>query len=200
MRARTICAALLLAGLTPAGAHAAGPDGNFAVKGAGLETCKTYLTARDEQAAEYLVFRTWLNAFITAYNMQTPETHDVAPMHTIGQLAAALARVCQETPEEPVVNAAVGVVNGLAPARTTRPSETVETRANGTTVSLPANLLARVQRALKAEGLYTGPIDAKYGPGTASALEAFQEQAGLEVTTLPDRATVLRLMRQQDGG
>jgi hypothetical protein len=194
MDTRALATALIVAFASPA--MAADEDGDFAVKGAGLEPCKAYLSARENESPEYLVYRTWLNGFVTGYNMQTADTYDVAPLHSIDDLSAALARVCQNNPDKPLINAAAGVVQGLQPARTTRQSQSVEIDAGDTTIAIPANLLARVQQRLKAQGLYDGPIDAKYGPGTRGALEAYQDQAGMEATGLPNRRTIVRLMQQ----
>src|SRR5215831_11754432 len=48
---------------------------------------------------------------------------------------------------------------------------------------------AGLQVALRAEGLYRGPIDAISGPETVAAVRAFQRQQGLHVTGLADART-----------
>jgi hypothetical protein len=48
---------------------------------------------------------------------------------------------------------------------------------------------AGLQVALRAQGLYRGPIDAISGPGTVSAVRAFQRIHGLPVTGLADART-----------
>jgi hypothetical protein len=48
---------------------------------------------------------------------------------------------------------------------------------------------AGLQVALRAEGLYRGPIDAISGPATVAAVRAFQQQQGLRVTGLADART-----------
>ena len=48
---------------------------------------------------------------------------------------------------------------------------------------------AGLQVALRAEGLYRGPIDAISGPGTVAATRAFQRQEGLPATGLADART-----------
>jgi peptidoglycan hydrolase-like protein with peptidoglycan-binding domain len=40
----------------------------------------------------------------------------------------------------------------------------------------------KVQQALKDKGVYSGPIDGKYGPGTRDAISAFQKANNLHVT------------------
>src|SRR5437667_203011 len=48
---------------------------------------------------------------------------------------------------------------------------------------------AGLQVALRAQGLYRGPIDAISGPGTVAAVREFQRIQGLRVTGLADAAT-----------
>jgi LysM repeat protein len=48
---------------------------------------------------------------------------------------------------------------------------------------------AGLQVALRAQGLYRGPIDALAGPGTVAAVRAFQRVHGLRVTGLADART-----------
>ncbi|HKN62977.1 MAG TPA: peptidoglycan-binding protein [Gaiellaceae bacterium] len=49
--------------------------------------------------------------------------------------------------------------------------------------------IAGLQVALRAQGLYRGPIDAISGPGTVDAVRAFQRAEGLSVTGLADART-----------
>src|SRR3954453_4937001 len=48
---------------------------------------------------------------------------------------------------------------------------------------------AGLQVALRAQGLYLGPIDAIVGPHTVSAVRSFQRRHGLRVTGLADLST-----------
>jgi hypothetical protein len=48
--------------------------------------------------------------------------------------------------------------------------------------SAPVSLPAQVQQELAREGYYRGPIDGLVGPGTRSAISAYQQDNGLRVT------------------
>ena len=52
---------------------------------------------------------------------------------------------------------------------------------------------AGIQVALRAHGLYLGPIDGRVGPMTVAAVRAFQRRAGLPVTGNADVRTRLAL-------
>ncbi len=56
-----------------------------------------------------------------------------------------------------------------------------------------AGQAAGLQVALRAWGLYDGPIDAIAGPGTRTAVRAFQRQAGLPVDGIAGRRTRIAL-------
>ena len=70
---------------------------------------------------------------------------------------------------------AVAVALGFAPAAYANPQH------------------AGIQVALRAHGLYLGPIDARVGPMTVAAIRAFQQKAGLPVTGLADARTRVAL-------
>jgi len=65
--------------------------------------------------------------------------------------------------------------------------------AAGLAVAAPASALnpqhAGLQVALRAQGLYLGPIDAIIGPRTLAAVRAFQRSHGLKVTGIADVRT-----------
>ena len=48
--------------------------------------------------------------------------------------------------------------------------------------TLDPAFVKKVQQALKDKGVYSGPIDGKYGPLTRDAIRAFQQKNNLTVT------------------
>jgi len=53
--------------------------------------------------------------------------------------------------------------------------------------------LKRAQARLQEKGLYKGTPDGAFGDGTRKAFEAFQKQANIPVSGVPDQITLLRL-------
>ena len=54
--------------------------------------------------------------------------------------------------------------------------------------------VSNLQRCLKNLGFYSGNIDGDFGPGTKSAVTAFQSSRGLEVDGIAGRATCLEII------
>ena len=53
----------------------------------------------------------------------------------------------------------------------------------------------RIQNNLISKGLYSGAVDGAYGDHTESAMRAFQEANGLQISGLPDQFSLLKLFR-----
>jgi uncharacterized surface protein with fasciclin (FAS1) repeats len=102
---------------------------------------------------------------------------------------AAVAGVNDRTP---VVDAGVQVTSAayalqVAWVRLFSDAGCIEDEAEAT--EWVSGYVSALQTDLATIGLYTGKIDGIYGPRTIEAVERLQEEAGLEVTGLPDPAT-----------
>ncbi len=71
-------------------------------------------------------------------------------------------------------------------AQQSQPKETVP-------VQLPAKQVIQLQQKLHQEGLYTGPVDGKWGPDTQAAVRSFQTKENLPVTGQLDPQTMSKL-------
>ena len=49
-----------------AGAQAADKNGQFAIKGVGLQTCQEFVSARETQSPQYFKFGGWMNGYLSA--------------------------------------------------------------------------------------------------------------------------------------
>ena len=78
--------------------------------------------------------------------------------------------------------------NGSAPSDNQPAVSGAQThsRMSGSTVR-------RVQRELKAQGLYEGHVDGRYGPETRNAIEQFQRSHNLTPSGQPDQETLAAL-------
>ena len=146
------------------------------------------------QSPEYFQFGGWINGYLSATNRYEQQTFDVAPWQSTGLLAAWLERFCENDPDVPFVRAVTMMVNALGKTRLTTQSDRIEVRVDDKTVYLYESTLRRVQERLVERGHYEGAPTGQFDPPTEAALQAFQREAGLQPTGLPDQATLAKLL------
>jgi predicted small secreted protein len=83
-----------------------------------------------------------------------------------------------------------GETNTAAGARARRAASSASARSDD---------VKQVQTALQTQGLYDGPIDGIYGPGTRKAVKKYQSQAGITQTGQLDQQTIQDLTRSGSG-
>lgn len=191
---RLATAALAAACLWSAVARGASQDGQFAVKGIGIQGCAEFTKAYAERSRGAFVFAGWLDGYISAFNRLQPNTFDAVPWQSTNLLLALIKNHCATKPRErlfTVVQALLGVFSGQSLTAT---SPSVEAKAGGKKVSLYREVLRQAQQALAAAGDYSGKPDGMFGPKTKAAFEAFQERSGLPKTGLPNQETLYRLL------
>ncbi|MCH8275903.1 MAG: peptidoglycan-binding protein [Armatimonadetes bacterium] len=176
--------------VTASSALGADRDGNFRVKGFGLESCESYTAASAGSAPRHFAFRSWLNGYLTAYNQLAASTYGITGKANLESLTAWLAEYCQARPGVSFVLAVSALTAALEPNRLTeQPASTPKAALS----EADRETVRRIQRVLKDKGYYTGTTDGLFGPGTRMGLEAFQRKEGLNVTGQPDVPTLDRL-------
>ena len=176
--------------VTASSANAADSKGNFGVKGFGLESCESYVTARSQSGAAYYAFRSWLNGYLTAYNQLAASTYEIAGQVNLEGLAAWLADYCSARPRVGFVLAVSALTAALEPNRlTAKPTGTPKAALS----AADRETIGRIQQALKDKGYFKGTIDGLLGPRTRTAIGAFQRKEGLNVTGQPDVPTLSKL-------
>jgi hypothetical protein len=181
----------LLATLAQTPAYAADGDGNFAIKGAGQQTCDRFLQAYDTQSRDIALYGGWLEGYLTAFNQFTDDTFDFASWQTTESMLAILLSACRQLPPETrFMDAFYRVTDRIAPQRLTAQSTAqVLSRGNISTI-IYADVLIMAKARLTELGFAPGPANADYPEETAMAMEAFQAARGLPQTGLPDQQTL----------
>lgn len=192
-RATVIVMACLLLGTT--GALAASSEGQFAIKEAGAQTCEIFVAERTKRSNVYYSFRGWAAGYVSSYNKLTPDTTDVMSWQTSDLIDLLINNYCSKNPQARYIVAIDTLLQALHSTRLRGVSEVVEIKTDKQTLQLYKDVLRRVQQALTERGLYSGPIDGAYGPGTSTAISAFQAEAKLEQSGYPDQLTLLRLFQ-----
>lgn len=190
-------ACALFAGLFAAApASAADSNGNFAVHGAGSQSCAQYITAVDGQAdnQEVLIYVSWAQGYLSSLNRLQQNAFDVLPISGANDIAVLLARICRQNQEVPYANAVLRLARAFAPMQIATDSPTIELTRGDTTVRVRKAALAMVQQYLKDSGRYGGNVDGVFGERTAEAITEFQGEAEVPQTGLPDLNTFAAIL------
>jgi TRAP transporter TAXI family solute receptor len=85
-------------------------------------------------------------------------------------------------------------------SRELAPAESGASEQRSTTLPIGQDAVRQVQAALKAEGVYRGPIDGVVGPSTTRAIGAYQKKRGLPQSSTLDPATLRALTAEKTAG
>ena len=197
---RLTCAAVSAACLWSAAAQAANEQGQFAVRGIGIQDCASFSKGYAERSQAAFVFAGWLDGYISAINRLQPDTFDAAPWQLTDILMVLINNHCRGNPDQRLFTVVQSLVGFYGEQRLTTSSERVDAKVGDTTVSVYKEIMRRAQVALAREGVYTGTPDGVFGPQTKAAFEAFQEKANLTKSGLPDQQTLYRLFEIKPPG
>ena len=196
MRRAWWMAATMIAGVVAAAppAPAADGQGRFAGHGWAAGRCEALVSAvEDEDSIDRPLFVGWIGGYLTGANVYQDDTFDLAPLAPPEVVANIVLQQCRRNPEAAVVEVMVAVAEELSKQRLRSGRPILELSHDGRTIRVHQEIFRRTQNALKELGFYDGGIDGAYGPQSRRALTRFQEARGLEVSGLPDEATLMEL-------
>lgn len=175
--------------------QAADKNNKFAIKGIGRSTCESFVEARKTQSPQYFQFGGWMNGYISATNRYEANTFDVASWQSTGLLTASLANFCERNPEMQFVRAVAFLVNTLGKDRLQSQSELIEAKVGEMSIFVYRATLQRAQERLADRNHFDGVPSGEFDTATQRAFKSFQEENELEVTGLPDQATLAKLLK-----
>jgi len=187
-----LCAGLL--GLAASGAAASDVNGNYAVVGAGAQSCASFRQAAVDGGPQLVNYISWLQGYTSHLNRSSPETYDVMPVSEPVAFAQLVLRVCAQDENQSFELAALKTINVFAPLRVQTESPLVQISWDGKQLSVRQETIKTVQSKLQERGLYASAVDGTYGPKTAEAIIAFQKSKGIPETGLPDGVTLANLL------
>jgi hypothetical protein len=176
-------------------AIAALEDGMSAVRGVGMLRCEQYITLIEEESPAIEMVAGWIDGFTTGLNATTPGVFDHLPWQRTDLVMQLLANHCSANEDDILANAVNLFIRATVATRLTDVSELIRIplpEGDGA-IEIYQATLSRVQSTLAELGHYDSTVDGLYGPGTATAIRAFQAQQGLPETGLPDQRTLLVL-------
>ena len=92
-------------------------DGEFAVFSVGGKSCAEYLQARAGGGRALHDFTTWVQGYLSAFNLIVPNTYDILGDRDFDKAISWLDDHCAENREAPFVNATASLTINLFPAR-----------------------------------------------------------------------------------
>ncbi len=176
-------------------ANAADEKGKFAVRNAGMVSCKVFTTEseRQKKSKTYAMYVGWIDGYISAANQFTNNTFDLVPWGNTPFYALLIAKHCEKFPNELFYVAVNKFIGSQVKTRLTKESFFITLKSGKNVTQVYKDVLKVVQQILKTEKYYVGAIDGAYGPGTKAAFEKYQKANKLAVTGLPDQLTLYRL-------
>lgn len=192
---RAIWRGAALALFLPVSSNAADTDGNFAVKGSGLQTCVAFATAMDENAVEIGVYGGWIEGYLTGQNRRIENTFDATPWADTPTLLAITKSICTQLPADTRFSDAFDMVlRMLLPSRLRNASPMVSLDGADQQLVLYRDVLAMVRDRLAVLKFDVGSeVADPFDDRTRAALEEFQTSRDLRPTGLPDQRTLLFL-------
>lgn len=188
---------ILFAGLVVVGfdAHAHDSQGRAEPKGLGRLTCKQFFEEIEKNRDRLLPpAMSWLEGYVTAVNIYSPETYDVAPWQDPLFMLNQIAGACEKEPQARVVTLVHQITELLRKDRIQESQEKVTAEAGQYTIVMYKSILRDVQQKLVEKGFLQGGVDGTFGPQTRAAVEAFQEKYNIPVSGLPDGRTIAFLL------
>lgn len=172
-------------------------NGQFAIKGAGLQTCESLVKSWDGQSSDLGLYAGWVDGYLTGMNQHSKTTFDIAPWQSTTTLLSLLRQMCtQRDANDRVIDLLNDLMSDFAPARLKEQSSASAIRRGDSALVLYDETVSALQRRLTQEGFDPGEPNGVYTDQTATALEAFQTSRGLTVTGLPDQKTLFALFVQ----
>ncbi len=91
-----VCGILLLLAFVPTGSQAADRNGHFAIWGKGNKSCHSYNISRN--TPEKQRFKDYIMGYLTAFNVQMPDTYRVAGHMNLEEILVWLDDFCELKP------------------------------------------------------------------------------------------------------
>ena len=188
-------AVLLLLLPLAAPVNAADADGNFAIKGGGLQTCEKFAAAFDEGTRDLALYGGWIDGYLTALNQTVDGVFDHAPWQTTQTMLGLTKLACDQAgPDASVMMAFHRVRQVLTSLALTAGSPVEGVRRGDVSVVLYREIALRIEQSLSERGYTVGPVDGTLDTTALDALLAFQRDEALDQTGMPDQPTLVRLL------
>ncbi|HEC17951.1 MAG TPA: hypothetical protein ENI97_01250 [Gammaproteobacteria bacterium] len=183
--------------LSPLAANAADDLGRYAIHGAGLLNCKTFVAERKKASPAYMMMGGWMDGYLTAVNKLEKETYEMTPYASTELLAALINKHCESHPDDllgPVMDA---IVLRLRDDRLKNVSPMVTVRVGDYQTQVYAKTLMDMQTILLEKKMFSKTPASDWNADIEAALKKYQLSANLKATGFPDQKTLWHIFRSR---
>jgi len=195
--ARKMAAALCLTASFATGvAQADDGNGNYILRGVGAQSCKSFVEAEQTSPEAVSPYVNWMEGYISGLNRFQHETFDAAPVIASSNVGALVRNLCSVEPDIRFETAIARLMAFFKPYRIQNQSQLIEMTVGDASAAVRQETLRWMQEKLTEKGLFSGDINGLFGSDTRSALSAYQQAQGLNVTGVPDTRTIMRFIQE----
>lgn len=182
--------AITLTSLTPA--QAADDNKIYAVKGAGVAYCSTFIESMQLRDKNYFVYGGWVEGYLTGLNQQLTNTFDLAPWQTTELMLKMIEPICKQNPKKQFHEVVKAMAGQFSQDKILQSGNYIQVEADKNLV-FQDSVITRIKTALVEKGFYEGDDNLGWGEAVITAVKNFQRSQGVEETGLPDQVTLYKL-------
>ncbi|MCF6196676.1 MAG: peptidoglycan-binding protein [Emcibacter sp.] len=173
-------------------------DGRYAIRGAGLLSCKVFLEERPKKSPAYMMIGGWLDGYITAYNKLQQDTFDVSPYASTELLGVVIGQHCKDNPDDLLGPILDSILARLNKDKLDTASPFVTVTVGDYETSLYARTIQEIQTRLSQKGLFKGISNGNWNDETTAAVARYQKAIGYNASGYPDQKTLWYLFRSKE--
>ena len=188
---------LIFAGLVPLSGMAADATGKYAIRGAGLVDCKTFLDEQAKQSPAYLMMGGWIDGYINGVSQYAPLTYDVTSFESTELFAEIVKNHCTKNPKLRLYRVINSIIVQRWDNRITAQSALITVQNGENKTQLYQETIIRIQERLAELGHFKLPVTGNFDSATISALASYQKtHKAFKATGFPDQATLWGLLAE----
>lgn len=196
MKHLQMCIILLIC-LAPLGAYAADNNGKFAIRGAGLVDCQTFLQEQEKRSPAYLMMGGWIDGYINGVSQYAAETYDATSFESTELFVEIVKNHCQKNARDRLFSVVNSVIAQRWESRIKNQTPLVGVKLGENAVQIYRETIVRMQKRLAEKGFFTLPATGQFDAATITALADFQKTLkGYASTGFPDQATLWALFTE----
>jgi len=191
---RILCAAVIM-GFSMSSV-ALDKNGKFAIKGIGNASCEKFVEVAGSDDPEKFLFAGWLNGYITAHNQHLKDNFDIISWENIETLGTYVRSHCAKNPTLSFFQATTQLLNEMYESRIVEFVGAENLASGKQALKTYRQVIQRVQKRLKDDGLYTGATDGVMTDSLQQAVNEFRVKNDLPSADYLDQRVLHALLRR----